>query len=122
MIWLSVWLKIYDESGKTGLYLLIFLTKGRLAQMVEHCVHTAGVTGSSPVAPTNYINRFTATVQVAFLIGSNIQSNIRRVSIGFLRIIIGMRGPPSPSYFCSAGIFSADSLEVQVRPLNDPSC
>ena len=25
---------------------------GRLAQLVEHCVHTAGVTGSSPVAPT----------------------------------------------------------------------
>jgi hypothetical protein len=25
---------------------------GRLAQLVEHCDHTAGVTGSSPVAPT----------------------------------------------------------------------
>ena len=24
---------------------------GRLAQLVEHCDHTAGVTGSSPVAP-----------------------------------------------------------------------
>ena len=27
-------------------------TTGRLAQLVEHCDHTAGVTGSSPVAPT----------------------------------------------------------------------
>ena len=27
-------------------------TCGRLAQLVEHCDHTAGVTGSSPVAPT----------------------------------------------------------------------
>jgi hypothetical protein len=26
--------------------------KGRLAQLVEHCVHIAGVTGSSPVSPT----------------------------------------------------------------------
>ncbi len=25
---------------------------GRLAQLVEHCVHIAGVTGSSPVSPT----------------------------------------------------------------------
>ena len=30
----------------------LFPLKGRLAQLVEHCVHTAGVTGSSPVAPT----------------------------------------------------------------------
>jgi hypothetical protein len=29
------------------------LLRGRLAQLVEHCDHTAGVTGSSPVAPTN---------------------------------------------------------------------
>jgi hypothetical protein len=28
--------------------------EGRLAQSVEHCVHTAGVTGSSPVAPTRF--------------------------------------------------------------------
>src|SRR5687768_15185811 len=28
---------------------------GRLAQLVEHCDHTAGVTGSSPVAPTTQI-------------------------------------------------------------------
>ncbi len=28
---------------------------GRLAQLVEHCDHTAGVTGSSPVAPTTHI-------------------------------------------------------------------
>jgi hypothetical protein len=28
------------------------LDHGRLAQLVEHCDHTAGVTGSSPVAPT----------------------------------------------------------------------
>src|SRR4029079_175709 len=27
-------------------------TTGRLAQLVEHCVHIAGVTGSSPVPPT----------------------------------------------------------------------
>jgi hypothetical protein len=26
--------------------------QGRLAQLVEHCVHIAGVTGSSPVPPT----------------------------------------------------------------------
>jgi hypothetical protein len=25
---------------------------GRLAQLVEHCVHIAGVAGSSPVPPT----------------------------------------------------------------------
>jgi anti-anti-sigma factor len=30
----------------------LFPRKGRLAQLVEHCAHTAGVTGSSPVAPT----------------------------------------------------------------------
>ena len=30
----------------------LFPLNGRLAQLVEHCVHTAGVTGSSPVAPT----------------------------------------------------------------------
>ena len=29
-------------------------SRGRLALSVEHCVHTAGVTGSSPVAPTNF--------------------------------------------------------------------
>jgi hypothetical protein len=28
-------------------------TAGRLAQLVEHRLHTAGVTGSSPVSPTN---------------------------------------------------------------------
>jgi hypothetical protein len=28
------------------------MAKGRLAQLVEHCVHIAGVTGSSPVPPT----------------------------------------------------------------------
>jgi hypothetical protein len=33
---------------------------GRLAQLVEHCDHTAGVTGSSPVAPTNVSNNLAA--------------------------------------------------------------
>ena len=28
---------------------------GRLAQLVEHCDHTAGVTGSSPVAPIPFL-------------------------------------------------------------------
>ena len=35
----------------------LFPRKGRLAQSVEHCVHTAGVTGSSPVAPTDPLLR-----------------------------------------------------------------
>jgi hypothetical protein len=30
------------------------LRYGRLAQLVEHCDHTAGVTGSSPVAPISF--------------------------------------------------------------------
>ena len=34
---------------------------GRLAQLVEHCDHTAGVTGSSPVAPTTQNPRPTRT-------------------------------------------------------------
>src|SRR5215469_4272463 len=31
---------------------MMLKTCGRLAQLVEHCVHIAGVTGSSPVPPT----------------------------------------------------------------------
>src|SRR5690606_10756271 len=27
--------------------------RGRIAQLVEHCLHTAGVAGSSPAAPTS---------------------------------------------------------------------
>ena len=34
--------------------LVLVVTRGRLAQLVEHCVHTAGVTGSSPVAPITF--------------------------------------------------------------------
>src|SRR5680860_42535 len=30
---------------------------GRLAQLVEHCVHIAGVTGSNPVPPTTRLRR-----------------------------------------------------------------
>ena len=42
-----------DAGGNVSRLLLVsFPVKGRLAQLVEHCVHTAGVTGSSPVAPT----------------------------------------------------------------------
>ena len=41
--------------GNPAPCLLIFFSfKGRLAQSVEHCVHTAGVTGSSPVAPIHF--------------------------------------------------------------------
>jgi hypothetical protein len=36
---------------------------------VEHCLHTAGVTGSIPVAPTNQINDLASIQAVAF--GSN---------------------------------------------------
>ncbi len=39
--------------------LLRFRTVGRLAQLVEHRLHTAGVSGSSPLAPTNLsLNQF----------------------------------------------------------------
>ena len=38
---------------------------GRLAQLVEHCDHTAGVTGSSPVAPTNLFNGLAASAAAA---------------------------------------------------------
>jgi hypothetical protein len=34
---------------------MMLKTCGRLAQLVEHCVHIAGVTGSSPVPPPVFL-------------------------------------------------------------------
>jgi hypothetical protein len=38
------------------------MANGRLAQLVEHCVHIAGVTGSSPVPPTITTSCFDSTL------------------------------------------------------------
>ena len=46
-------LSILDFGG--GRLLYPATPSGRLAQLVEHCVHIAGVTGSSPVSPTTNI-------------------------------------------------------------------
>jgi hypothetical protein len=34
-----------------------FVMKWAVSSAVEHCFHTAGVTGSIPVPPTNQINQ-----------------------------------------------------------------
>ena len=41
-----------EAANSSGAYHHEIILKGRLAQLAEHCDHTAGVTGSSPVAPT----------------------------------------------------------------------
>ena len=59
-----------DELGDFASRLLIYrIAKGRLAQLVEHCLHTAGVTGSSPVTPIqNKTLILTIPVQVALIV------------------------------------------------------
>ena len=72
-------------------------SRGRLAQLVEHCDHTAGVTGSSPVAPTRQIRP--GLLQAAFYTIS---------------------APPSPSHRecsgCGSGCPSMPHLAARPAP------
>jgi hypothetical protein len=52
---------------------------GRLAQSVEHCLHTAGVTGSSPVTPINEINHLKPSATVAFCFSQTYSQTFNRV-------------------------------------------
>ena len=61
--------------------------------MVEHCVHTAGVTGSSPVAPTNQsYPRFLESVEY-FMIRRPIKLSSRKAGTACLIKVSGRLDP-----------------------------
>ena len=51
----------YFRRGSGIAASMVAKANGRLAQLVEHCVHIAGVTGSSPVPPTIATSCFDST-------------------------------------------------------------
>ena len=54
---LLIFVPVFIDKGKKRCYNMFCLTKksfGRVAQLGEHWLYKPGVTGSSPVPPTNY--------------------------------------------------------------------